>query len=355
MNTKFEVQYRKGKDALDGTADRESHAKRPPAEGLSARINPPQSPRAPVPARAIADKPTGKIPRVILVTRPTDFDELLVRHGTRDQARFFLETRQQRIEDVEESHRLFQIALNTVLQAIPVKWRRARIERGELAGFVFEPEDLILVLGQDGLVANVSKYLEGQLVLGVNPDPKRFEGVLVAHPATACADLLQDVTHGRMRVEERTMVEALLDDGQRQLALNELFLGHRSHQSARYRIRLEGREERHSSSGLIVSTGTGATGWAKSIHHDRGTALKLPAPTTPSLAFFVREAWPSRWTQAGLTEGTLRPGTALEVISEMNEEGVIFGDGIELDRQEFTWGMHVTIRAADQRLRLIAV
>ncbi len=296
----------------------------------------------------------AQMPRVILVTRPTDLEALLARHGTRDQARFFLETRGQRIEEVESRHGSFQAALQTVHQAIPVKWRRARIDRSELAGFVFEPEDLILVLGQDGLVANVSKYLEGQLVLGINPDPRCFEGVLVAHPAAACADLLQDAAGGRARVEERTMVEGELDDGQRLLALNELFLGHRSHQSARYRIRVESREERHSSSGLIVATGTGSTGWAKSIHLERHTALVMPAPSAPSLAFFVREAWPSRFTQAGLTEGTLSPGTALEVTSEMNEDGVLFGDGIEADRLEFTWGMRVVIRAADRRLRLLA-
>jgi len=295
-----------------------------------------------------------KPPRVILVTRPTDFEALLCCHGTRDQARFFLETRQQRIEDLEERHRIFQAALNTVLQSVPVKWRRARITRDDLAGFLFEPEDLVLVLGQDGLVANVSKYLDGQLVLGFNPDPQRFEGILVTHPVEACLDLLEDAAAGRVKVEERTMVKALLDDGQQLLALNELFLGHRSHQSARYHLRLGATEEHHSSSGLIVATGTGSTGWAKSILHDRHTALALPPSTAPSLAFFVREAWPSRWTQAGLTEGALAASQALEVTSEMNEGGVIFGDGIEADRLEFNWGLRVTIKVAEERLRLVA-
>jgi hypothetical protein len=32
------------------------------------------------------------------------------------------------------------------------------------------------------------------------------------------------------------MVQAELDDGQRLLALNEIFVGHRTHQSARYRL-----------------------------------------------------------------------------------------------------------------------
>lgn len=296
---------------------------------------------------------TFKIPRVVLVTRPTDFEALIARHGTRDQAKFFLETRGQKIEESEARQARFELAHKTVLDAIPVKWRRSRIDRADLSCFVFEPEDLVLALGQDGLVANVAKYLEGQLVLGVNPDPGAFEGVLVRHAPQAVADLLADAVQQRCKVEERTMVEARLDDGQHLLALNEVFVGHRSHQSARYRIRQGEKEERHSSSGLIVTTGTGSTGWAKSISRDRKGSVALPKPTDPRLAFFVREAWPSKATGTKLCEGLVDGTHPLELISEMNEDGVLFGDGIEEDRLEFTWGMGVRIDLATQRLRLI--
>jgi NAD kinase len=292
-------------------------------------------------------------PRVVLVTRPTDLETLLIRHGTREQARFFLETRGQKLEEVEARHLLVERALQAVSRAIPVKWRRLRLDRADLASFVFEPEDLVLVLGQDGLVANAAKYLEGQLVLGINPDPQRFEGILVPHRPEAAPDLIQHAFLGRVGIEERTMVETTLDDGQRLLALNEVFLGHRSHQSARYRLRLAEQEERQSSSGLIVATGTGATGWAKSIQHERQTGLHLPSPTEDRLAFFVREAWPSRWSQADLTEGLLNPNVSLEIISEMNEDGVIFGDGIEADRIEFAWGMRAVVRLSERKLRLV--
>ena len=45
------------------------------------------------------------------------------------------------------------------------------IDRGFLPNFVFGPEDTVVTLGQDGLVANTLKYLHGQPVVGVNPDP----------------------------------------------------------------------------------------------------------------------------------------------------------------------------------------
>src|SRR5204862_6650620 len=132
------------------------------------------------------------------------------------------------------------------------------------------------------------------------------------------------------------MVEADLDDGQRLVALNELFVGHRTHQSARYRLTWGKETERHSSSGLITATGTGATGWARSIHRERASKLTLPAPTSGDLVLFVREAWPSVATGTSLTQAIVPAGGAVEVVSEMDDDGVIFGDGIETDRIEFS-------------------
>jgi hypothetical protein len=137
------------------------------------------------------------------------------------------------------------------------------------------------------------------------------------------------------------------------LALNEVFLGHCSHQSARYRIACGEREEIQSSSGMIVTTGTGATGWARSIRRERNTDLRLPEPEERQLAFLVREAFPSIGTGTSITEGLLDGADALEVVSRMNDGGVIFGDGIEDDRLMFNWGCRATVQLAEDRLRLV--
>lgn len=296
---------------------------------------------------------TGKVPRAVVVTRASEYDALLARHGTRAQAAFFLGRRGQSLADVERRHGFLQEALEAVSRAIPPDWRRIRLDRADLARFVFEPEDLVVAAGQDGLVANAAKYLAGQLVLGVNPDPERYDGVLVPHRPRGAGKLLRAMAAGRAEVEERTMVEARLDDGQRLLALNELFAGHRSHQSARYRIRLHGREERQSSSGVIVTTGTGATGWARSINGERRRPLDLPPPSDPRVAFFVREPFPSVGTGTSIDGALLAREEPLELVSEMNDGGVVFGDGIEEDRIEFSWGTRVRIGAAEERLRLV--
>jgi hypothetical protein len=290
------------------------------------------------------------VPRAVLVERPTEYAELLARHGTREQARFFLHGRGRTLEDVERVHRALEAARAQVLAAVPPDWRRAAVGRPELDRFLFEPGDVVVVLGQDGLVANVAKYLDGQPVVGLNPWP----GVLATHPPDAAADLLADLAAGRAAIERRTMASAHLDDGQSLLALNEVFVGHASHQSARYALEVGGRSERQSSSGLIVATGTGATGWAASLRRERHSSLRMPGPEEDRLAFFVREPWPSPATGTELDEGELEGGAALIVQSEMNAGGVVFGDGIEADHLALDWGQRVEVGVATAKLRLVS-
>jgi NAD kinase len=293
-------------------------------------------------------------PRVVVVARATERDELLLRHGTLQQARFFLESRGQRLDEIEARHHVQEAALHRVAAAIPDKWRRARVARKDLDRFLFEADDVIVAVGQDGLVANVAKYVDGQPVIGVNPDQALYEGVLVRHPPQAVGDLLAMFARGALRVEQRTMACARLADGQTLRALNEIFVGHRTHQSARYRLRVGDREERQSSSGLVVATGTGATGWAKSISAERRTPPPLPSPTAPELTFLVREAWASVATGASLVGGRLAAGERLTLTSEMNEGGTVFGDGIEADRLDLAYGQIVEVTAAAAQMKLAA-
>ena len=294
------------------------------------------------------------VPRIVVVTRPTEYDLLLARHGTYGQVKFFLQGRGRDCESVVDRHDRLYAARGMILAAIPSQWRRAEVPRGDLDRFLFEPEDVVVVVGQDGLVANVAKYLRGQLVVGVNGDPGYNAGVLVQHDAERGAGLMIASGQGRVAdVDSRTMVSARLDDGQELVALNEIFVGQANHQSALYRLSLSDWEERHSSSGLIVSTGTGSTGWASSIHRCHGCALPLPTPDGAELIFFVREAWPSPATGTELVEGLIQDGDKLRVTSEMNDTGVVFGDGIEDDALRFGWGQTAWLGRADRTLQLV--
>ncbi|RWL46183.1 MAG: hypothetical protein EOR60_12520 [Mesorhizobium sp.] len=290
-------------------------------------------------------------PRAVFVTRETDYELLIAHHATRGQARFFLETRGQRLEDVEARHDRFHAVLGTARASVPADWRQTLVSRADLNRFLFAPDDIIVAVGQDGLVANVAKYLNGQPVLGVNPAPDLYDGVLVRIGTARLARLLVASAAGDVDMESRTMVQAELGEGETLLALNEIFVGHRSHQSARYRIEAEGEAEDHSSSGLIVASGTGATGWARSIME--ATHLELPLGREEhAVGFWVREPFPSIATATKLRAGKITE-KPLFITSRMNEGGVIFADGIEQDFIAFDWGRQVRLSPASRVLRLV--
>ena len=290
--------------------------------------------------------------RAVIVRRPTEYDELMDRYSTRGQVEFVLRSRGRSLEEVERAHECHLAALARVRAGIPDGWASADVERDSLSRFLFAPEDVIVVVGPDGLVANVAKYVGDQVVVGVNSVPQANAGVLggctpqpgggARRPLETCSDL---------RVDQLTMVRAAADDSRTLTGLNEVFIGHPSHQSARYELTLGSRAERQSSSGVVVSTGTGATGWGASLKRGRHMG-DLPAPTSHSLAWFVREAWPSPHTGTNCTEGILGEGEELSLVVS-SESLVLFGDGIESDRLTLTWGQSVQVSRAPRALSLV--
>ncbi|MCX4775513.1 hypothetical protein [Streptomyces sp. NBC_01264] len=294
-------------------------------------------------------------PRAVLVHRRTEYEELLARHGTHGQAAFFLSSRGRSIDEVVRRHERTRQALREVAAAVPLTWRSSRVERADLDRFLFAPEDVVVVVGQDGLVANTAKYLRGQPVVGIDTDPGRNPGVLVRHRCADTAALLRAAIAGGGRAEELTMVEAVADDTQRLLALNEIYLGSHGHQTARYRLGSEGDDgpgEAQASSGVLVGTGTGATGWLRSLWLERGSSAGLPAPCERRLLWFVREAWPSPATGTTRVAGELGRGQGLRLTVE-SDRIVVFGDGMESDALELTWGQSVRLGIAGTSLHLV--
>jgi hypothetical protein len=228
--------------------------------------------------------------------------------------------------------------------------------------FVFGAEDGVVVLGQDGLVANTLKYLDGQRVVAINPDPARWDGVLLPFTINDLPRIMAEETKHQRPVKLVTMAEATLNTGQTLHAVNDFFIGQRTHVSARYQISVDGEVERQSSSGIIVSTGLGSTGWLKSVYAGWATATRclLGGDVAPVgdgsfpwdaryLHYFVREPYPSRTTQARLVIGKIAEGGQMRVISEMPDNGVVFSDGIEADYLEFNSGTEATIGVAKKQ------
>jgi hypothetical protein len=304
--------------------------------------------------------------RIVLITRPTRLDELVARFNTERQAQFYVERLGADFGDYQAEQAGYRAAVARAGTALADVGRVQRLERKFLPNFVFGPHDLIVVLGQDGLVANTLKYLEAQPVIGVNPDPARWDGVLLPFKVADVGRIARDTLAGHRQVRQVVMAQASLNTGQTLYGVNDLFIGPRSHVSARYTIRLGDREEAQSSSGVIVSTGLGSSGWLKSIYAgwSATTRVLLPADTVqePSpafpwdaerLHFAVREPFPSRTTRASLVFGRLEAPATLTLVSQMPENGVIFSDGIEADFLDFNSGVRAEIGIADKRGHLV--
>lgn len=287
-------------------------------------------------------------PRLVIVYRETQLAGLLAEHSTMGNVEFFLSSRGQTVAPLIVADEAQRRALDETAAAVPTDWRLATVEREHLSRFLFEPDDLVAVVGQDGLVPNVSKYLGQQCVLGISP---AAPGLLCRHTPADLAHLLTgEVTPG---LEEHASVEAVTDDGQRLRALNEIFVGDRGHQSARYEIEVGEQTEEQSSSGVIVGTGTGATGWLASLWLQTQPAFALPGADSTELAYFVREAWPSATTGTSLTSGLVAAGARVSLTARSSL--VVFGDGIERDRLRVDWGQRLTVAASPTPLCLLRV
>ncbi len=303
------------------------------------------------------------VERIVVVTRRTRLEELLLRFNTRGQARFYLERNGAEYADYEREHDHYQQGLDRIRRAVDLGLPRQFIERGLAPSYLFQPTDLVVTLGQDGLVANVAKYATGIPIVAVNPDPARFDGVLLPFGIAEADAVLALAVAGEAPVRRVTLAEALLADGQRLLAFNDLFIGARSHVSARYRLDVGGQSELQSSSGILVSTGAGSTGWMSSVFNmAAGVAAFTGGRGGPPvrldweddrLLYAVREPFQSRQSGVSLVAGLLDGGQPLRVESRMPAGGVIFSDGMESDCLPFDAGAIVEIRAAARHAHLV--
>ena len=169
---------------------------------------------------------------------------------------------------------------------------------------------------------------------------------------------VQRAAENRAKIREVTLAEVNLNDGQRMLAFNDFFVGCQSHVSARYVLRVDNQAEPQSSSGLIVSTGAGSTGWLSSVFNMAEGFAQLGRRRGCSTAF----SWPGRtavwfgscasrsaasnrgpiWWQGGSIKAD-----ELVIESLMPSGGVIFSDGVESDFLEFSSGTIARIGVAN--------
>jgi NAD kinase len=310
-----------------------------------------------------AGKQRAGFEKIVLVTRKTRLAELVERFNTISQVKFYISHAGGNFNEYEKEDDAYRRSIELVRNSMDVGLKVQVVDRALVPTCTFLPVDLVLTLGQDGLVANTAKYVGRQPIIAINPDPERFDGILLPFLPGQVRPAIDSVLESRCRIRAVTLAEARLNDGQRLLAFNDLFIGAQTHVSARYRIRWNKLEEPQSSSGVLISTGAGTTGWMSSVFNmASGVALLGGAPPMKPirmdwedrrLLFVVREPFISRHSQAGIIAGLIRPSEKLELESLMPSGGVIFSDGVESDYLQFNSSATVTVGAAPETAQLV--
>jgi NAD kinase len=306
------------------------------------------------------------VDKVVLVTQKTRLEELRLRFNTREQAKFWIEHMGLDFSDYDHEDGTYHGAVRALVRSLETLVPKIQeLDRSLLPTFQFGPRDVVVTVGRDGLVANAAKYVGSRPIIAVNPDPARWDGVLLPFSPGTADHGLQALLAGRAVIQSVTMAEARLNDGQRLLAFNDFLVGRRDHFSARYALTWQGASERQSSSGILVATGAGSTGWLSSTQNMAESVARLlardaaPLPrltldrSDRRLAFVVREPFRSRSSGIGITAGFVTPGEPLVVESLMPEGGAVFSDGVPEDALAFDSGSVVTIAAAPEAAQLV--
>lgn len=332
-----------------------------------------------------------------LVLKRTMLEDLIKKYNTVEQAQFYITHLGQDFQMYLDDHNSYHAALETITAALKKYGRVHSVYREYLSNYIFGKDTIVIVLGPDGLVANTMKYLDHQVIIGINYDPKKYDGILLPFGPNNLKAILPGVISGKREIKRITMAKAVTSDKQELYAVNDLFIGAKSHVSARYQIEFNQKSEMHSSSGIIISTGLGSTGWLKGILSGSyglvSSLLQLSQLSqnpgkkkakenqgeqgsnsdtflqmfdigsitgnlglgweSEQLAFSVREPFPSKSSQAQLVFGLINSSHQLKITSNMAQNGVIFSDGIESDFLNFTSGVEATISVADRKGNLV--
>lgn len=306
---------------------------------------------------------TNGIHKVVIIKKKTRLEELVARFNTVDQAEFYVEHMGADFRDYRDEHDNYYKALEAVRNDAKLFARVQEIDNEYIPNMIFGEKDIVITLGQDGLVVNAMKYLNGQPLIGVNSDPLRWNGDLSVFHPDEMRDVIPAVIGNTYRSTDITMAKACTKDGQELYAVNDFFVGVEDHTSARYKISFGEKTENQSSSGIIISTPLGFGGWHKSVLAQfRGMARafglgeikeKPVGWYEQELIYQVREPFQSVSTRADLVYGSIAGGEKLKVVSNMPEKGIVFSDGVPEDSIEFRSGMEVTIEVADRKGKLV--
>jgi NAD kinase len=196
----------------------------------------------------------------------------------------------------------------------------------------------VIALGGDDFLKLASQFVKDTPVLGVNSDPSFSHGVLLSTHIDQIQQVICALESGHYRIEPWARIQLTIDGHELSPALNDVVLGKRDfRQMSRHELEFRGERIIQRSSGILVASGAGSTGWFSSAGLYLGREDRSFPREAPYLRFELREPQVRIATEDGIrsvslpphTEGTLLPGESLRITSLNDDDGIASRDSID--------------------------
>lgn len=213
-----------------------------------------------------------------------------------------------------------------------------------------EGYDLVVTVGGDGTVLDISHRITDTPLLAINSDPQSSIGYFCAGTAADFPELLERTIDGGWEPFELRRFRTRINNEVSSVpVLNDVLISHANPAAvSHYLLTIDANEpEEQKSSGIWVSTPAGSTA---AIRSAGGYVLPLDSQR---LQYLVREPYPMRDKSYHFLKGIRPLGERFEVISKMNS-GRIFVDGPHIS-YPFSIGDVVDIDADAPPLRLFGL
>src|SRR3990167_6965567 len=139
--------------------------------------------------------------KIIVVTRKTRLDELIERFNTLNQAKFYIEHSGGTFKEYQVEHDAYYQSLDNIRRSIDIELKYQFMDRHFLPTATITNKDVVLAVGQDGLVANTAKYIGSQPLIAINQDPSQIDGILCKITMSNWHDILLRTLNKKAKIK----------------------------------------------------------------------------------------------------------------------------------------------------------
>ncbi|MDH4127467.1 MAG: hypothetical protein OEV44_01850 [Spirochaetota bacterium] len=217
----------------------------------------------------------------------------------------------------------------------------------ELNKELTENKELIISIGGDEhFKYAIHNSLSGKLVLNVRSDNLKSEGALSSCNRFNLEEMIDQIKSDSYMTEEWVRLEAELNNKPIESAIDTIYVGEKNAtRMSRYHLYYKDQTEEQKSSGILIVTGAGSTGWFSSAG---GNPFPRDANTG---RFLIREIYHGTKSGNTLRKGEFNHSEHIKIISLMDEEGIVEIDSIK--EYPFKRGNQLKVKVSNEYLRVI--